>query len=162
MTKDRQRRHRWSGSVYQRASDGYWCAMLSYPTARGEKRRRKSLYGKTREEVQAKLDAFLAAEGESFEKPTQAERLFEARQLKRHIPTDWAELLASSRGVCTYCRTHVGIDALTRDHKVPLSRGGSDSIENLTPSCLPCNVSKSNLTAVEYIAFLVLGPNYGF
>src|SRR5712692_8241176 len=42
------------GSVYQRKSDGLWCAAVSNGT------RQKRLYGKTRREVKAKLAALQA------------------------------------------------------------------------------------------------------
>jgi len=47
---------------------------------------------------------------------------------------------AISGGECVYCRT------VTQDyhleHIVPLSRGGSNSIENITTSCASCNIAK--------------------
>ncbi len=50
----RQRRGRTEGSIYQRA-DGYWAASVSdgyYPTGR---RRRRTIYGKNKQEVRARL-----------------------------------------------------------------------------------------------------------
>ena len=41
---------------------------------------------------------------------------------------------------CTYC----GLFGNCVDHVIPISRGGSDSILNLTTSCRPCNSKKSN------------------
>lgn len=36
------------------------------------------------------------------------------------------------------------------DHVIPLSKGGSDLLENCRPSCPPCNLSKSNkLVSIE-------------
>ncbi|MFJ8152239.1 HNH endonuclease [Streptomyces sp. NPDC094468] len=34
--------------------------------------------------------------------------------------------------------------AETADHIVPLSRGGTNDIENLRPACGPCNFSRGN------------------
>ena len=36
------------------------------------------------------------------------------------------------------------------DHSVPLSRGGTDYLQNLVPSCISCNRSKRELTSREY------------
>ncbi len=53
-------------------------------------------------------------------------------------------------GACFYCGR---ADApLTEDHAVPLSRGGSDDIDNILPACKPCNSAKSAKTADEFIA----------
>ncbi|MEW2305111.1 HNH endonuclease signature motif containing protein [Streptomyces sp. NPDC006655] len=35
---------------------------------------------------------------------------------------------------------------LTADQIVPLSRGGTNDIENLRPACGPCNFSRGNRT----------------
>ncbi len=40
---------------------------------------------------------------------------------------------------CVICGTHL---ALTIDHKMPVSRGGSNDINNLQTMCMPCNASK--------------------
>lgn len=52
--KRRARRGRGEGSIFQRA-DGYWCANVSAGFGSNGKRRRRTLYGKTKAEVQKKL-----------------------------------------------------------------------------------------------------------
>lgn len=42
---------------------------------------------------------------------------------------------------CAYCNE---VRELTMDHIVPLTRGGSHSIDNIVPACVPCNSSKRN------------------
>ncbi len=49
-------------------------------------------------------------------------------------------------GICHYCAS----SAETIDHMVPLSRGGSNDIENLIGACKKCNGDKGNATAEEY------------
>lgn len=149
---DRQRRRRWTGSVYQR-KDGRWVASLTYPTPRGEKRRRKLIYGRTREEAEAKLAEVQQREPD-LDGPPRNERIFEARDLGQHGPREWIDVLQAARGFCFYCRDFVGQHALGKDHRVPVSRGGSDSIENIAPCCWPCNHSKANLTDIEYVTYL--------
>lgn len=61
--------------------------------------------------------------------------------------------------VCPYCElpmlTDHGLNhkrAPSRDHMIPLSRGGPDTLENLLTCCRGCNEDKGSLTAEEYIA----------
>jgi hypothetical protein len=49
---------------------------------------------------------------------------------------------------CQYCGL-AGI-ALECDHIVPISRGGSNDIENLTTACMRCNRSKGSKTLEEW------------
>src|SRR5262245_31048059 len=52
----RKRRGRSEASIYQRASDGLWVAVLSLGYDGKGKRKRKTVYGHTKKEVQDKLD----------------------------------------------------------------------------------------------------------
>ncbi len=36
------------------------------------------------------------------------------------------------------------------DHSIPTSKGGTDHLNNLLPSCIPCNRTKGNLTTRQY------------
>jgi len=55
-------------------------------------------------------------------------------------------LFARDRHLCMYCGQQYTRAELTRDHVLPLSRGGLDAWENVVAACLPCNVRKSNRT----------------
>lgn len=55
-------------------------------------------------------------------------------------------LFARDRHLCMYCGQQYTRSELTRDHVMPLSRGGQDTWENVVAACLPCNVRKSNRT----------------
>jgi 5-methylcytosine-specific restriction endonuclease McrA len=56
-----------------------------------------------------------------------------------HTAKQWRDILAKWGGVCAYCGTS---ERITKDHIVPLVRGGSDYASNLQPLCLPCNSTK--------------------
>jgi hypothetical protein len=43
---------------------------------------------------------------------------------------------------CSNCRSDKDLEI---DHKLPISRGGTDDIDNLTLLCKECNLKKSNL-----------------
>jgi 5-methylcytosine-specific restriction endonuclease McrA len=42
------------------------------------------------------------------------------------------------------------IDNLEKDHMIPVSRGGSDAIDNIAVACTECNAEKRQMTADEY------------
>lgn len=50
---------------------------------------------------------------------------------------------------CWYCWS---ITDASWDHVIPLTRGGSNSRENIVPCCGTCNRSKRNRTPDEWIA----------
>lgn len=52
-----------------------------------------------------------------------------------------------------YCCVYCGREDLSlhKDHKVPLSRGGTDDITNIVPACQNCNNRKGRRTAHEFI-----------
>lgn len=51
-------------------------------------------------------------------------------------------------GRCVYCSKPA---KLTIDHFDPVSRGGENSIKNIVPCCLPCNVSKNNRVPEDWL-----------
>lgn len=77
------------------------------------------------------------------------------RALKRGAPgthtlREWREKVALLGGCCVYCgRADL---PLTRDHRIPLTRGGSNNIANILPACGPCNSAKHNQTDSEFLA----------
>lgn len=53
---------------------------------------------------------------------------------------DWRNILNEYNFACAYCsRTDL---PLTKDHVIPLSRGGHHTKENVVPACKPCNSRK--------------------
>lgn len=57
-------------------------------------------------------------------------------------PAVWEPILRAFGYRCAYCgRSDVPLE---KDHRVPVSRGGTEDPTNLVPACKPCNVRKSN------------------
>lgn len=56
-----------------------------------------------------------------------------------HTEEEWAALLKRHGGRCAYCGSS---ERIVRDHIRPLSKGGTDLIENIQPLCRPCNGRK--------------------
>lgn len=67
--------------------------------------------------------------------------------LGSYTVAEWRALLASVEGRCVYCDA----EATTADHVVPLSRGGTDYIDNIVPACAPCNISKGAKLLEEWL-----------
>jgi hypothetical protein len=63
-------------------------------------------------------------------------------QERRNLRAKWVK----QSMVCTYC------DALATqvDHVIPLALGGTNYEGNLTPSCAPCNMRKSDSLLIEW------------
>lgn len=63
------------------------------------------------------------------------------RSIKTHTYAEWISLLERSGHRCSHC----GVGGkLTRDHVMPLSKGGHDGIDNIQPLCHSCNCKKGN------------------
>lgn len=58
-----------------------------------------------------------------------------------HTLQEWEDLKNSYNNCCVSCGNMV---FLTKDHIIPLSKGGSDFIENIQPMCRSCNSKKNN------------------
>jgi HNH endonuclease len=62
-------------------------------------------------------------------------------------------LLANQNNSCFYCNKLVDGDnrpSYHVEHKIPISRGGTNVEENLCISCCRCNLVKNNLTHLEF------------
>lgn len=71
----------------------------------------------------------------------------------RLTKSEW-ELLKRIYGhSCAYCG---GQDQLTKDHDIPLSRGGDHTFANVVPACLSCNSKKHTKTGAEFRRDLTL------
>lgn len=65
---------------------------------------------------------------------------------------EWKALLTFYGNTCLCCGIKgkdTKIGQLTADHVIPLSQGGTNSIDNIQPLCKPCNLSKGTRT-IDY------------
>ncbi|MDJ1154491.1 HNH endonuclease [Macrococcus caseolyticus] len=63
-----------------------------------------------------------------------------------HTKKEWDELKEKFENKCAFCK---GEKKLTKDHIIPLSKGGTDYIYNIQPLCRNCNSQKHN--KINYI-----------
>lgn len=56
--------------------------------------------------------------------------------------SEWEDTLKYFRRSCCYCGSQAGV--LHKDHFIPLSKGGSNRINNIVPACESCNCSKKD------------------
>lgn len=91
------------------------------------------------------------------EDPTSAKAAMAARRARKAgAPVNdltkqgWADILVQYEAECFYCGAS-GIP-LTQDHKIPLSRGGSHTRDNVVPACVSCNSRKRAMTDIEFMA----------
>lgn len=67
---------------------------------------------------------------------------------------EWEEIKKSHHYLCIYCGGQ--FDNLTRDHWIPLIKGGGFTKENIVPACGSCNSRKRDMTGDEFMELLDL------
>jgi 5-methylcytosine-specific restriction endonuclease McrA len=65
-----------------------------------------------------------------------------------HTEAEWQAICAEFHQRCAYCGAR---RPLSRDHVIPLIRGGSDAIENVVPACLSCNSAKGPRSLADWL-----------
>lgn len=68
---------------------------------------------------------------------------------RRIPPLHNRALFSRDRHLCLYCGDQFAPGKLTRDHVIPISRGGPDSWENCVTACRRCNQHKADRTPEE-------------
>jgi 5-methylcytosine-specific restriction endonuclease McrA len=106
-------------------------------------------FARWRKENRAKRMAWESAyrKTETYRKANQAHqanrRARKAGAEGTHTVAEFNAVLIAQAYRCLYCGTDITTGA-TEDHFIPLSKGGSNYIENIRAACLTCNISKGN------------------
>jgi 5-methylcytosine-specific restriction endonuclease McrA len=67
-----------------------------------------------------------------------------ATQSRRTAPLTNKNLFGRDRNMCAYCGKVYTQKDLTRDHIIPVSRGGKNTYKNCVTACKGCNCRKDN------------------
>lgn len=71
-----------------------------------------------------------------------------------HSFLEWIDLLKKHNNECYYCGVRMtkkmGPRQRTRDHIIPITRGGKDDLSNIVPACRSCNSSKGDRNLDEW------------
>lgn len=82
------------------------------------------------------------------------------RRFRRQVTNTF--LFARDRYRCQYCgRSAAELkprEGLTRDHLIPLSRGGTNDWSNVVTACAPCNTRKANRLPEEIGMYPLVQP----
>jgi hypothetical protein len=70
----------------------------------------------------------------------------EKNAIGSHTLSQWVALKNRYGDKCAFCKSE---SKLTKDHIIPLSKNGTDYIDNIQPLCQSCNSKKSN--KINYI-----------
>lgn len=69
---------------------------------------------------------------------------------------EWRAKFREFDGKCYLCGKPVVIQEAHKEHRTPLSRGGTNFINNIAPACPSCNLAKGTKTEAEYRAQMSL------
>jgi len=83
-----------------------------------------------------------------------AKRKAKHETIGSHTRWEWSQVIRRHGNKCYWCGKLLKRAEATRDHLTPISRGGSDRIDNIVPSCMACNMEKRARTEAEYRKFI--------
>jgi 5-methylcytosine-specific restriction endonuclease McrA len=110
----------------------------------------RAWYLANRERSLATSRAWLKTHPDRRANYARARRAVRAGANARVTADAWERLVFDSFYACGYCGDWT--QPLTADHRLPLSRGGQHTIENLIPACRRCNSRKGMQTEAEFRA----------
>lgn len=134
--------------IGERARGQRWRAANPERTAAAK----RAWYEKHSARERARVKAWRGANREQMRHQILARRARRFGNGGSHTLAQWREKCELYLNRCAYCGE---ARKLTRDHKTPLSCGGTDDIRNIIPACRSCNSRKQRKTAHEFAALMV-------
>ncbi|TMD58198.1 MAG: hypothetical protein E6I87_13240 [Chloroflexi bacterium] len=108
-------------------------------------------YERNKDRVRARIAAYKASYPEVRRTCAQNRRARSLAAAGSFTTRAWIALVASYGNRCAYCGAAGPLHA---DHRIPLARGGTNTISNIIPACPRCNNRKHVLTEEEFRARL--------
>lgn len=139
--------------MYRRTSDGRWVGTWAEPTSAPGRGNRRSVTGATYCGVLRRFSEASPIDPtrtEALARGSRKAALAAARAIATHTEAEWIAYGRSVDWTCEYCDRRVSLP--TKDHRTPITRGGSDGIDNLAVACKRCNSRKGDLTEAEFRA----------
>jgi len=122
--------------------------------------RRKSPEGKAIQKTYRQSDAgkevqkkyWRSEKGKSCRARSKSKRRSKIKLVNNDLTLQqWQEILLVQENSCTICKINFNEKPATRDHIVPVSKGGGLTKGNVQALCQSCNSSKGNKTMKEYM-----------
>jgi len=111
-----------------------------------EKERIKKAGKDYKNKKNASMREYYRRNKEYYKRKCQERRLRLLEADGSHTLGEWENTKAQYNWTCPCCGRREPEIKLTEDHIIPLSRGGSDNIENIQPLCKDCNCAKATKT----------------
>lgn len=93
-------------------------------------------------------ETYLAAQKGYYERNKSKWRVKKTRRILTgsYSQEEWKELCTRYGNVCLCCKK---TKILTADHVIPVSKGGTNTIDNIQPLCRQCN-SKKGIKTIDF------------
>ena len=82
--------------------------------------------------------------GKANNRRSQFKRQTKMKEITNNLTyQEWLDILEKYNYKCFYCNTEFEIENMpTKDHIIPISKGGNNTKDNIVPSCKSCNSKK--------------------
>jgi 5-methylcytosine-specific restriction endonuclease McrA len=106
---------------------------------------------KNKEKCKACIARWIEKHREQYNFRKRKRRVRKAQAVGMHTFAQWMSKVSFYGWKCWYCGIGLTMKSLTKDHAIPLTRGGTDYVANLLPSCRKCNSHKHTRTVFEVL-----------
>lgn len=136
----------WSKKSHFKRKKRHFCSMACYSKFRSDKMNftEQNSYKGVRQEGESKQVYHINYCKTNRSKINHLKSVRYARQKGSegsHTLSEWEDLKAKNNFICVKCSQK---KKLTKDHIIPISKGGSNFIKNIQPLCRNCNSKKHN------------------